>query len=251
MDVRYLYDSDGHVYSPKTSADSVYLSGSKTTLTTKLNSLDSGKYDKTGGNISGAFQVKNPDCSYGRVMIWGDGESGYIDIYNEDKGIDGNVMHLDMWNNQFRFVKYNGGSLAGIPLQIKDDGAYAIGFYVNSLRSLKRNINPTKVKAVDLINSQSIVDFTYKDDKENQPKIGLIADDSDPLFLDSKRETVDLYNTCGILMKAVQELSTKVKNLTEKLDFLTSKFGGGWNSLRKLILNLCKSPLSMEVAYGC
>ena len=30
---------------------------------------------------------------------------------------------------------------------------YASGFYVSSLRSLKENIEPTKVKAIDLINS--------------------------------------------------------------------------------------------------
>ena len=95
-------------------------------------------------------------------------------------------------------------------------GVYAPGFYVSSLRSLKENIEPTKVKAVDLINSQEIVDFNYKSDEDKAHKIGLIADDSDPLFLDKKGETVDLYNTCGILMKAVQELSKRVEELEQK-----------------------------------
>ena len=94
---------------------------------------------------------------------------------------------------------------------------YASGFYVSSLRSLKENIEPTKVKAIDLINSQEIVDFNYKADKDKAHKVGLIADDSDPLFLDKKGETVDLYNTCGILMKAVQELSKRVEELEQKL----------------------------------
>ena len=97
-------------------------------------------------------------------------------------------------------------------------GVYAPGFYVSSLRSLKENIEPTKVKAVDLINSQEIVDFNYKSDEDKAHKIGLIADDSDPLFLDKKGETVDLYNTCGILMKAVQELSKRVEELEQKLN---------------------------------
>ena len=95
---------------------------------------------------------------------------------------------------------------------------YASGFYVSSLRSLKENIEPTKVKATDLINAQEIVDFNYKADKDKAHKIGLIADDSDPLFLDKKGETVDLYNTCGILMKAVQELSKRVEELERKLN---------------------------------
>ena len=94
---------------------------------------------------------------------------------------------------------------------------YASGFYVSSLRSLKENIEPTKVKAIDLINAQEIVDFNYKADEAKAHKVGLIADDSDPLFLDKKGETVDLYNTCGILMKAVQELSKRVEELEQKL----------------------------------
>lgn len=95
---------------------------------------------------------------------------------------------------------------------------YASGFYVSSLRSLKENIEPTKVKATDLINSQEIVDFNYKADEDKAHKVGLIADDSDPLFLDKKGETVDLYNTCGILMKAVQELSARIEKLESKLN---------------------------------
>lgn len=83
---------------------------------------------------------------------------------------------------------------------------------------IEGNIEPSSVKTLDLINSQEIVDFNYKADEDNQPKIGLIADDSDPLFLDHKKETVDLYNTCGILMKAVQELSKRVEELEQKLN---------------------------------
>ena len=48
MNVRTLKDSVGAVFSPKVSADSVYLSGSETNLTTKLSNIDnsiSGKAD--------------------------------------------------------------------------------------------------------------------------------------------------------------------------------------------------------------
>lgn len=93
----------------------------------------------------------------------------------------------------------------------------ANGFYINSLRKLKENIIPTTIKAVNLINSQEIVDFNYINDPNKQHKVGLIADDSNSLFLDKKGETVDLYNTCGILMKAVQELSERVRELENKL----------------------------------
>ena len=42
-----------------------------------------------------------------------------------------------------------------------------------------------------------------------------------------ERRAMDSANCIGILMKAVQELSTKVKNLTSELETLTSKVEGG------------------------
>ena len=86
-----------------------------------------------------------------------------------------------------------------------------------SLRKWKENIKPTEVKAVEVINNQTIVDFNLKADALKRHKVGLIADDSDPVFLDADRKTVDLYNTCGVLLKAVQELSSEVEELKRKL----------------------------------
>ena len=123
------------------------------------------------------------------------------------------------WNAPSWLSRYGSIYKPGYNQSVEFPGEiYAPGFYVSSLRSLKENIEPTKVKAVDLINSQEIVDFNYKADEDKVHKIGLIADDSDPLFLDKKGETVDLYNTCGILMKAVQELSAKIKELESKIN---------------------------------
>ena len=98
---------------------------------------------------------------------------------------------------------------------------YASGFYVASLRKWKENIKPTEVKAVEVINNQTIVDFNLKADALKRHKVGLIADDSDPVFLDADRKTVDLYNTCGVLLKAVQELSSEVEELKRKLGLST------------------------------
>ena len=59
MKVKRLKDSQGNVFTPQTSADSVYLSGSKTNLTTKLGNIDNelsgkaGKFTVTnGGNTA-------------------------------------------------------------------------------------------------------------------------------------------------------------------------------------------------------
>ncbi len=46
MDIRTLKDSEGAVFSPKVSSDSVYMSGSKDTLTSKLNNVDTAVDEK-------------------------------------------------------------------------------------------------------------------------------------------------------------------------------------------------------------
>lgn len=156
-----------------------------------LTSLPSHTHDYlplSGGTLTGNLNLNQ----YLKINAWSGYGSGSADFW-----YNGNNSML------------TGGSF----------GIQCRGFYVSSLRSLKENIEPTKVKATDLINSQEIVDFNYKADEDKVHKIGLIADDSDPLFLDKKGETVDLYNTCGILMKAVQELSARVKELETKLKY--------------------------------
>lgn len=251
MDIRTLKDSTGTVFSPKVSADSVYLSGSTTTLTSKLSSVDtsvSGKVDKTSLSTvatSGKYDDLSGTPTIPSKTSQLTNDSGFLtSLPSHTHAQDNNFIYH---GNEFNFVPTLSESMA-LYFNYRQTGGdsgyrisqynfcngssdfcklYASGFYVSSLRSLKENIKPSLVNAVDLINSQEIVDFNYKSDENKQAKIGLIADDSDPLFLDNKGETVDLYNTCGILMKAVQELSTKVKVLTEKLDSLTSKFGGG------------------------
>lgn len=118
-----------------------------------------------------------------------------------------------------KYLPLSGGTCTG--------NIYAPGFYVSSSRKVKENINPTKVSGEDMINSVSVVDFNYIDDESKSPKVGFIAEDTDPLFSTRERKAMDSANCIGILMKAVQELSTKVKNLTSELETLASKVGEG------------------------
>lgn len=228
MDIRTLKDSTGAVFSPKVSADSVYLSGSTETLTAKLGTLanvaTSGSYndlsDKptvptktsqlendsgfitggnylplSGGTVTGSVQVNQ----YLKIQAW----SGY------------GTGTADFW--------YNGNTSK----VVMNKSIECPGFYVSSSRTVKENIRLTTVSGEDLINSVNVVDFNYIDDETHAPKVGFIAEDTNPLFSTQEQKSMDSANCIGILMKAVQELSTKVKNLTEKLDSLTSKFGGG------------------------
>ena len=144
-----------------------------------------------------------------------------MEIYNGGLNIQNLALELGSGNQYLIGASEQTGNIntaAASGAYYNGSNLYASGFYVSSLRSLKENIEPTKVKATELINAQEIVDFNYKADEAKAHKVGLIADDSDPLFLDKKGETVDLYNTCGILMKAVQELSKRVEELERKLN---------------------------------
>lgn len=231
MNIRNLKDSDGNVFSPKVSADSVYLSGSTENLTTKLSSIptktsqltnDSGfatgtiptktsQLTNDSGFITGVPSHTHPQdnnfIAHGNEFIFVPTLSGNTDIYFNYRQTGGNGGGVI---NSYRFC--NGTpSLSSL---------YASGYYVESSRKVKENIKPTEIKGEDMINSVNIVDFNYISDTSKSPKVGFIAEDTDPLFSTRERKAMDSANCIGILMKAVQELSSKVKNLTSELETL-------------------------------
>lgn len=107
------------------------------------------------------------------------------------------------------YLKLTGGTCTG--------NIYAPGFYISSSRKVKENIYPTKVNGEDMINSINVVDFNYIDDESHAPKVGFIAEDTNPLFSTKERKVMDSANCIGILIKAVQELSMKIKFLEKQI----------------------------------
>lgn len=95
------------------------------------------------------------------------------------------------------------------------------GTYSHS--SLKENIYPFVESAVDLINHVMIMNYTYKDDKEHNHKIGFLADYTHEYFATKEHNIMDQSNCIGILLKAVQELSSENKQLKERLDDIESQ----------------------------
>lgn len=301
MNIRELKDNSGAVFSPKVSADSVYLTGSTTTLTTKLGTIPTktsqltndsnflsgqatdgnlvlnrfvkvendgvaeiGRYldfhlDESSNDFTFRFEAAEQNwinCTgegiraqtielnstvypYGRVRLDIDGESGYVEISNQDLGKPGNSVHLDLYQNMFRVVKINSDGNVYVPFQVENtqvdcnslysagqiicDGQVSAknGFYVSSSRTVKENIKPTTINGEDMVNSVDVVDFTYKTDEHHNPKIGFIAEDTDPLLSTPEQKRMDFSNCIGVMMKAIQELSAKVRTLTDKLESLT------------------------------
>ena len=106
----------------------------------------------------------------------------------------------------------------------------------SSDKRLKTNIKPTKIKALDTLNSIEIVEFNWKKDNKFE-KIGAIAqqvqavdenlvikDEIDKVNNDYLR--IKYYDTIPYLIKAVQELSKENDNLKLRLTKLEDKING-------------------------
>jgi hypothetical protein len=99
----------------------------------------------------------------------------------------------------------------------------APGFYQSSLRSLKKDITAFNLDALKLISGLKIVEFTYKDDKEELRHTGIIADESDAHFATKNHDKFDTNSAVSITMKAVQELTEKLEQLNKRIEELEKK----------------------------
>ena len=88
--------------------------------------------------------------------------------------------------------------------------------YNTSTIEAKNVIGPITINAVDLINGVEVVDFTFKDDPEKNIKTGFIAENTNPILSSNNQDKMDIYNVCGVLLKAVQELDARVRELENK-----------------------------------
>ena len=93
------------------------------------------------------------------------------------------------------------------------DTINAINTAPGSKRELKENIHLFDRSALDIVNGTEIVSFNYKEDQNKTPKIGFIADDTDESIAGRNHDLMDYTSCIGVLMKAVQELSERIKEL--------------------------------------
>jgi hypothetical protein len=91
----------------------------------------------------------------------------------------------------------------------------ATGFFQASSRTLKTNITPFTRSALDIIREVAVVNFNYKTDVINK-HIGFIAEDTPEELSTRNKNVMDSNNTIGVLLKAIQELESKVKELEAK-----------------------------------
>lgn len=112
---------------------------------------------------------------------------------------------------------------AGVTINGSTGQLTAPSFMATSALESKENISDATLDAVKLINDTNIVNFTFKDDETHTPKIGFIADYTDSLLATPKHDTMDLYNCIGVLMKASQQMSSRIEALEKRVSELENK----------------------------
>jgi hypothetical protein len=93
----------------------------------------------------------------------------------------------------------------------------AFSFNASSLRALKENIVDYKDEALSLLDKISVVSFNYKNDMSKEKRIGFIADESPEEVAGSGFNKMDIGNTVGLLIKAVQELKIENEELKKAI----------------------------------
>lgn len=108
----------------------------------------------------------------------------------------------------------NVASLAGTGNLTLSGSATATAFYQSSLRSLKKDIQPFSVSALDVLGKAQVRTFRFKADSTGHRNIGFIADEVPDEMATPGRNGVDQASTVGLLVKAVQELKAEKEQLS-------------------------------------
>lgn len=92
----------------------------------------------------------------------------------------------------------------------------AAGFNASSSRKLKENISDYDESALDIVKRTKIVRYSYINDPDSYSHIGFIAEDTPEILTGKTKDTMAISDVCGILLKAVQELSEKIEILEQE-----------------------------------
>lgn len=87
-------------------------------------------------------------------------------------------------------------------------------FYNPSTREMKKNIEPMTACAMDIINATNIVTYDYDNGlHEEILQVGFIAEDTPEELATFEYDKMDLSNTIGVILKAVQEIDARITTL--------------------------------------
>jgi len=92
----------------------------------------------------------------------------------------------------------------------------APGFEIVSALDAKIVLSDVTIDATALIEGVALKNFLYKADETREPKVGFIADWTPSVLSGTNQNHMDVANCIGVLMKSVQELSARVRELEAK-----------------------------------
>lgn len=89
-------------------------------------------------------------------------------------------------------------------------------FNTTSLRKMKEEIKAYKESAISILEAVEVVSFKYINKPE--PRVGFIADDTNPILSGVNQDCFDIANVAGVLIKAVQELNERIAKIERALE---------------------------------
>ena len=61
-----------------------------------------------------------------------------------------------------------------------------------------------------------VVSFAYREDETRRRRVGIVAEDTDPIFSGPEQKHFDLANTLGVLVRAVQQMGGRLERLEQR-----------------------------------
>jgi hypothetical protein len=105
----------------------------------------------------------------------------------------------------------NAGTLTNVGNITCSGTVTAVTLNATSSREWKTDIKPFEQSALDIITNTDVCSYKFKHQLE-EDKVGVIAEDVHDLISPSHK-SVDIGNTLGLIMKAIQELNAKIECL--------------------------------------
>lgn len=113
---------------------------------------------------------------------------------------------------------------------MKSNNLYAKAFYASSDRRLKENIKDLDLNCLNLVNNINLREFSWKNDKENRPTVGVIAQELKQVLPEKYmhefiggEETENEYLSVNdsklvyLLIGAIQEQQKEIEELKRKI----------------------------------
>jgi hypothetical protein len=92
-----------------------------------------------------------------------------------------------------------------------DAGLGGTYFFNPSSRDLKKNIEPMTASGMDIINRTNIVTYDYDHGMHTEIlQVGFIAEDTPEELSTFEYDKMDLSNTAGVILKAIQEIDARI-----------------------------------------